>query len=77
VRRLQIAGTQDGQAPRRLALRLLLAQVGDEWRLTITHDRHVGPQHPLPLLLFTLAVLGLLGIVLWRLWTEVLHAWPA
>jgi hypothetical protein len=36
------------------------------------HDRHPGPLHPLPLLLFTLAALGLLGIVLWRLWTEVL-----
>jgi hypothetical protein len=26
--------------------------------------------------LWLAAILALLGIVLWRLWTEVLHAWP-
>jgi hypothetical protein len=36
------------------------------------HDRHVAPQAVVALLLYLAAMLVLLGIVLWRLWTEVL-----
>jgi hypothetical protein len=39
-------------------------------------DRNLGPWHPLPLLLYLAAMLVLLGIVLWRLWTEVLGRMP-
>lgn len=35
-------------------------------------DRHVGPQAVVALLLYLAALLVLLGIGLWRLWTEVL-----
>jgi hypothetical protein len=35
-------------------------------------DRDIGPLCVSAFLLYLLAALGLLGIVLWRLWTEVL-----
>jgi hypothetical protein len=35
-------------------------------------DRDPAPLHAAALILYVLAFAGLLGIVLWRLWTEVL-----
>ena len=40
-------------------------------------EREHGRLYLLPFLLYAGLAAGLLGVILWKLWTEVLHAWPA
>ena len=39
-------------------------------------DRNLGPVYVVALLIYAAAGLGLLGVILWKLWTEVLAQWP-
>jgi hypothetical protein len=39
-------------------------------------EREHGRLYLLPFLLYAGLALGLLGVILWRLWTAVLAQWP-